>query len=172
MKIVFTLVLCLTLFTGFGQTDIFNVARNGTVEDLIVLVNINKDTVNSINKRGDSPLVLATYYGNNDVALYLAEIAADINIQSKNGTPLIAAVYTSNFVLTKGLLHLGANIEGKDSAGKTPIMYAVITKDIDLVKLLISFKARTDIKDKNNYSVIDYAKQTGDEEIINLIRTN
>ncbi|MFK5879117.1 MAG: ankyrin repeat domain-containing protein [Flavobacteriaceae bacterium] len=172
MKKVFTLVLFFAFYSGFGQTDIFDIARNGTLTDLIILVNSNKDTINTINARGDSPLVLATYYGNNKVALYLAECAKDINIQSKNGTPLIAAIYTSNITLAEGLLKLGADIEGKDSAGKTAIMYALIAKDTELVKLLLSFNAKTDIKDKNNYAVIDYAKQTGDAEIISLIRNN
>lgn len=172
MKIFFNLVLCLVFYSGFAQDDIFDVARKGTVDDLIALINSNKDTINSINDRGDSPLVLATYYGNNEVALHLAKLVPNINIQSKNGTPLIAAVYTQNLYLTEQLLNLGANIEGKDSAGKTVLIYAITAKDLNMVKLLLSFNAKKDIKDKNNYAVIDYAKQTGDEEIINLIRNN
>lgn len=172
MKKVFILILCLNLYTGFGQSDIFEIARSGTLIELISLTKINNDTINSTNKRGDSPLVLATYYGNNEVALYLAEHAKDINVQSKNGTPLIAAIYTDNKILAEGLLKHGADIEGKDSAGKTAIMYALIAKDIELINLLLFHKANTNVKDKNNYAVIDYAKQTGNEEIINLIRNN
>ena len=172
IKKVFTLVLFLTLYSGFSQADIFDVARNGTIDELIILINNNKDTINSINDRGDSPLVLATYYGNNEVALHIAKLVPNINIQSKNGTPLIAAVYTQNLYLTEQLLNLGANIEAKDSAGKTVLIYAITGKDVNMIKLLLSFNAKTDIKDKNNYAAIDYAKQTGDEEIINLIRNN
>jgi len=172
MKKVFTLALFLVFYSSFSQSDIFDVARNGTLDELIILATSNKDTINSINKRGDSPLVLATYYGNNEVALYLAEHAKEINIQSKNGTPLIAAIYTNNKVLTEEFLKLGANIEAKDSAGKTPIMYALIAKNIESVKILLSYKADTNVKDNSNNAVIDYAKQTGDEEIISLIRNN
>ncbi|MDC9724024.1 MAG: ankyrin repeat domain-containing protein [Urechidicola sp.] len=172
MKNVFTLALFFVFYTGIAQSDIFDIARNGTLAELISLIDSNEDTINSINKRGDSPLVLATYYGNNEVALYLAEHTKDINIQSKNGTPLIAAVYTGNKILAEGLLKHGADTEGKDSAGKTAIMYALISKDIELINLLLLYKANTNVKDKNNYAVIDYAKQTSDEEIINLIRNN
>ena len=170
MKNVFILILCLNLYTGFGQSDIFDVARNGNIDDLIVLINSNKDTINSVSKRGDSPLVLATYYGNNEVALHIAKLVPNIDLQTKDGTPLIAAVYTNNIYLTEELLKIGANTEGKDRAGKTALIYAITSKDVNMVKLLLSFKAKTDIKDKNNYAVIDYAKQTGNEEIINLIR--
>lgn len=172
MKKVFTLALFFAFYTGIAQSDIFDIARNGTLDELIALIDSDEDTVNSINKRGDSPLVLATYYGNNEVALYLAKLVPNIDIQSKNGTPLIAAVYTDNIYLTEELLKLGANTEGKDSVGKTALIYAITAKNVSIVKLLLSFKANTDIKDKNNYAVIDYAKQTGNEEIINLIRNN
>ena len=172
MKKAFTLALFFSVYTSIAQSDIFDIARNGTLDELITLIDNNKDTINSVNKRGDSPLVLATYYGNNDIAVHLAKLVPNIDIQSKNGTPLIAAVYTDNIYLTEELLKLGANTESKDIAGKTALIYAITAKNVSIVKLLLSFKAKTDIKDKNSYAVIDYAKQTGNEEIINLIRNN
>lgn len=170
MKIFLNLVFILTVQIASGQLDIFDVARKGTLEQLSNLININQDTVNSINQRGDSPLVLACYYGNNEVAKKLIDIVKDINIESKEGTPLTATIFTKNFELSSYLIKHGANIEQTNKSGQTPLLLALINNDIKAAKLLIEFDANTTIKDKNNMAAIDYAKAINNEDLIKLIR--
>lgn len=155
---------------GFGQIDIFDVARKGTTEQLSNLIKINTDTVNSINLRGDSPLLLACYYGNNEVAKKLIEHVENVNIESKEGIPLTATIYSKNFELTKCLINNGANIEFVDIYGKTPLLWALANGDIQTVKFLIEKGANTSIKDKSNMAAIDYALILKNDEIISSIR--
>lgn len=81
---------------GFSQTDIFDIARKGTVEEVINAMKQNSDIINSLNDQGYSPLILASYRGNTTVAKYLIQKVKDVNGNSTMGTPLMAAVVKGN----------------------------------------------------------------------------
>ena len=73
-----------------NEKDVFDTARYGTVEEMKQLQAANKDIINSVSDMGFSPLILACYRGNNEVAEYLAKNVKDVNYTSDNGTALAA----------------------------------------------------------------------------------
>lgn len=99
------LLFCLFVSNfSFAQSDIFNIARKGTVEELKKLIDENKSLVNTPNNAGFSPLIIATYSSNLHVAKYLLNIAEDINYQSPEGTVLMAAIMRNNIEMVHLLL--------------------------------------------------------------------
>jgi hypothetical protein len=56
------LLLILAFNFSFAQTDVFDCARAGTAEEMDVFFTSNPKLVDSLNKRGSSPLTLAAYY--------------------------------------------------------------------------------------------------------------
>ncbi|WP_347925331.1 ankyrin repeat domain-containing protein [Pontimicrobium sp. SW4] len=152
----------------FCQQSIFDAARSGTVEDIKHLMSINADTINSIEKSGYSPLVLACYSGNDDVAEFLAKNVYDINGDSDHGTPLMAAVYKNRDNLVEMLLNLNANPNKADPNGTTALHYAVIMRNEKIIDLLIKAKSDLSLKDNRNLTAKDYALMTKKKAIIEL----
>jgi len=153
---------------AFAQQNIFDVARFGTVEDVKALMLINTDTINSVEKSGYTPLTLACYRGNDEVAMFLTENVCDVNVGSKNGTSLMAAIYKNREALVKTLLEFGADSNLADASGTTPIHYAVIMRNTKIIELLIAADADFTLKDGSGKTAKEYAAITRNETIIEL----
>ncbi len=164
-------IVCFFCFSTFcfSQDNIFDIARSGTVSDVKQLMKINADTINSIEKKtGYSPLILACYRGNDDVAKYLANHVDDINESGGFGTALMAAVYKKREELVSTLLKLDANPNKADANGTTPLHYAVILRSEKIIELLLKANADVTLKDNRELTAKDYALMTKNEAIIKL----
>lgn len=156
----------------FSQKNIFDVARSGTVEELKDLISIKADTINTANEHGYTPLTLAAYNANDEVALYLIDKVKDINGNSKYGTPLAAAVFKGRIEIVKALVKANANPNIADTNGSTPLHYAIIIRDENMIKMLVDANADVNFKDKRGNSALDYAEMTKNENIILLLNKN
>ncbi|MGL2965680.1 ankyrin repeat domain-containing protein [Flavobacterium sp. XGLA_31] len=171
-KTVLTTLLFLLLHTAFGQetVDVFDIARKGTTAQAKEVVKTNPNAFKTVNKEGFSPLTLACYRGNNDVAKYLIETGCDINQNSSMGTPLMAAIVKGNNEITRYLLEKNANVNLTDANGTTALMYAVMFKNKEVVMLLLQKKANKSPLDSKGKTAFEYAVFSGNEEIINLLK--
>ena len=160
----------LMTISAFSQNNIFEVARNGTIEDIKQLMSINPDTINKINDKGYLPVTLACYSGNEAVGLFLINHVENINGDSKYGTPLMAAVFKGQISLTHALLEAGANPNIADSNKTTPLHYAVLIKSKPIIKLLVDYKADKTLKDNRGKTALDYALMDTNESIIELLK--
>ena len=136
----FTFLFLIVIFnnvTAQDNLDVFDVARKGTIEEVKVIFKKKPNSINALNNEGYSPLVLATYRGNNEVAKFLIENGSDINGNSKMGTPLMAAIVKGNTEIAKLLIEKKANVNSSDANGTTALMYAVQFKNSDILKLLL-----------------------------------
>jgi ankyrin repeat protein len=152
------------------QKDCFDIARKGTVEQMMQLYEANHDVVNSKNDFGFTPLILACYQGNNEVATFLIKKNADINYVSDEGTALMAAVVKGNLELVKVLLMNKANPDLTNSLGTTALMYAVQFNNSDITKLLLEFNANKKQINIEGKTAFEYAVFSKNELIINLLK--
>ncbi|RBA29295.1 ankyrin repeat domain-containing protein [Flavobacterium tibetense] len=170
MKNSVLLILYFFCMQGFSQTDIFQIAKNGTVDELKVLLEENPSAINSVDKRGSTPLILASYYNNQAVAFELIDKGAKIDTAIEMGTALMAAVVKGNYEITKILLENGANPNLKDANQSTALVYATLFKNKEIMLLLVKHNADATIKDARNFSALDYAKQFNDNELIQILK--
>lgn len=154
---------------SFSQKNIFDVARNGTVDEVKRLMSIDPDTINKSDANGYLPLTLACYRGNSEVATFLAERVADIDGGSKYGTPLMAAVFKDEYELVVTLLKLKANPDLTDVSGTAPLHYAAMKQNEDIVKLLVAAHADINLKDNKGRTAMDYAKISDNKKIIDIL---
>ena len=103
------LLLILAFNFSFAQTDVFDCARTGTARRNGSLLHYNPKLVDALNDRGSSPLTLAAYYNNLEVANYLINKVDNINGNSKDGTPLMAAVVKGHIEIAKAFVEAGAD---------------------------------------------------------------
>lgn len=168
MRIVIFLLFMIS--SSFAQKDVFAIARNGTVEEMKTLFEKDVNCVNQVNDFGFSPLILAAYRGNFEVAKYLITIVNDINYQSPEGTALMAAVMRNNTELILLLIEKKANLDLTSQNGVTALMLATQFKSIEIIKILLQNKANKLLKDNEGKTAFEYAVNTNNETIIKLLK--
>lgn len=170
------LLLCYCILCSYNAiaqspTSIFEIARTGSLTDIQQLYQTNPTQIDSINSMGYTPLILACYRGNTEVASFLASHTQKIDYVSTNGTALAATVYKGDVATAKLLLDHKANPSMPDGNGTTPIVYAIQFQNQELVKLLLAYGANKTIKDHTGKTPFEYAVETGNPTIIHLLKT-
>ena len=157
---------------GFSQNpiDVFEIARTGTTEQANNALAGNKQIFNVTNEHGFTPLILACYRGNDDVAKVLINNGSDINKNSPMGTALMAAAVKGNNDIIKILLANGANPDLADNNGTTALMYAVQFRNKELVQMLLEAKADKRKVDGKGRTAFEHAVFGGQDDIINLLK--
>lgn len=150
--------------------SIFDIARTGTVAEVTDLMKQNPDIINQVNENGFSPLILACYRGNTEVAKYLIDHVKDLNYKSKEGTALAGLAVKYNKDLVERLLKKKADPNIADATGYTPLFWAVKFGNKELVELLLQYKADKTKKDSMGMTPFEYALKTDHKEIINLLK--
>lgn len=150
--------------------DVFEIARKGTADDAKVALSKNANAFNTLNAEGYSPLILACYRGNNEVAKLLIETGSDINGSSKMGTPLMASIVKGNTEIAKILIEKKANIHATDANETTALIYATNFKNYEIVSLLIKAGADYTKKDNRGNSALDYAILLDDDKLIETLK--
>lgn len=171
MKKLLLLTTLLCFFNSKAQNKtVFDIAREGTLIEMQNLDKSNPDSINSVNENKSSPLILACYRGNIEVAKFLIKNVKDINYNSDMGTALMAATYKNQTELVKLLLEKKANPNATDANGTTALLLAVQFKNTQLVKLLLEYNADKTIKDSKEKTAFEYAVFSENEQIINLLK--
>lgn len=150
--------------------SIFDIARKGSLDEIEAFLKSNPNAIDSENKNGFTPLILACYSGNNKVATFLVEKGCDLNHKSEMGTALMAAVVRGNSEMVTILLNHNADINSSDDNGVTALLFAVKFTNVEIIKLLLSHKADKTLMDKEGKTAFEYAVLSGKEEIINLLK--
>ena len=172
MKVKLLLIICsiLVCFQMNAQSGIFEIARHGCVEDLQGILNNNPEVINYKNTSGFTPLTLACYNGNLEVATLLAKKVENINVNSDVGTALMAAVFKNDIKIAKLLLDFGADTNIADPNGTSALHYATRFTNKEIIKLLVAYGADINLKDSKGFSALDYALLAKDESILKLLK--
>ncbi|MDR2192516.1 MAG: ankyrin repeat domain-containing protein [Endomicrobium sp.] len=117
---------------------------------------------------GMTPLMLAVYKGEFEMAKTLIENGADVDAFTLSGlTPLCFAAIVKDAKTAKYLIEKGADINLKNEKGQSPLLFASSNNDFDMVKLLVENGADISVKDKKGVSA---HKITKSKEIQNYLK--
>lgn len=172
-NVIFIISIFMTLSFMTAQEkakSIFDISRTGTVAEVKDLMKQDPDIINKTNENGFSPLILACYRGNVEVAKFLMDNVKDINYKSQEGTALAGLSVKYNKDLVTYLLNKNADPNITDSTGATPLFWAVKFGNRELTELLIKHKADQSKKDSMGMTPFEYALQTNNKDIINLLK--
>ena len=162
--------LVLLFILQLQAQDVFQIARNGSVTEMQALFEKNPKVINEESNEWYSPLILACYNNNVEVTRFLIEHGADVNGDSKMGTPIMAAVVKNNREIINLLLEKDVDVSKGDTNGSTALHYAVMFKHYDIIPLLLKKYADKNQKDYRDLSPLDYAIMSKDEKLINLLK--
>jgi uncharacterized protein len=166
-QIAFLLLLCTSLKAQ--DKNVFDVARKGTLSEIQDIYKQNPELVNTINDNKATPLILACYRNNEQVALYLSDKVSNINYNSGMGTALMAAIMSGNKVIIEKLISKKADLDQKDIQGKTALIYAAFNNNLEIAQLLIKAGANSKLSDNEKRTALDYAKFNKNTQLIILL---
>ncbi|AZV26152.1 hypothetical protein CT157_09075 [Pseudomonas syringae] len=141
--------------------QVFNKAREGDAVMLDRLITAGLP-VNLTNSKGDTLLMLASYYGHVDAVQVLLKHNADPEQRNGNGqSPIAGAAFKGDLAVVKALVAGGAQIEGASFDGRTALMMAAMFNRVEIVDFLIDQGADPKAKDANGITALDAARTMG-----------
>jgi ankyrin repeat protein len=168
---LFLLFFCLSFSFSWTsllaqERSVFDIARSGSQQEIEALYQKNPAILESIDERGSTPLLLASYRNNEAVALYLLNHTKNLNHNSGMGTALMAAVMANNSNLVGKFIEKKADLDQVDKGGKSALIYAAFFNRNPIVKLLVDAGANRNIKDIDSRTALDYATFSKNTEAI------
>ncbi|NJM43202.1 MAG: ankyrin repeat domain-containing protein [Brachymonas sp.] len=132
-----------------------------------VLINAPKIDVNHLTEQGESPLMMAVFKGQVELAAQLIKLGADVN---KTGwTPLHYAATSGHTQLVKILLENHAYIDSESPNKTTPLMMAAHYGTPGVVKLLLEEGADVSLKNELGMTAIDFAQAARKQDSVDII---
>lgn len=150
-----------------GNTPLHHACGNGQGEVVRVLLEKDKDSVNSMNDDGETPLLLAVKRSNLVIVQLLLAAGAKPEQADLNGVlPLHIAAAGGELFVAKALIGAGAQIDAKTTEGQTPLILAARYGRNDVTAMLTEAGADVNAVDNEQHSALYYATEAGFAEIV------
>lgn len=154
-SLIFWLMLALAIAPGAGWADdptpnkrLLTAAADGNTAEVNDAL-MGGANINTTDKWGRTPLMLAAAWGRPEVIRILIEHEPDVNLRDVHGnTALLFAAQRKGSEPAGWLLYKGADVNATNDDGNSPLIYAVQTGDSTLVYFMLAFGAH--VNTKNN----------------------
>lgn len=121
---------------------------------------------------GFTPLTLACFFGHPEIAAFLVDQGANVNLPADNPmqvAPLHAAAAARQSAIVRLLVQAGANVNQPQQQGFRPLHAAAQNGDIESVRLLLEHGADRQARADNNQTAADLAMLRGDAATVALL---
>jgi len=158
------------LIEAGADLDIFDAAAIGRLDVVQEYIEAWARWVNEHGRDGFTPLQLACYFGQEEVALWLLEHGADVDAIAQNAQrirPLhAAAAGKGSLDLLRALLERGADPNARQSGGFTALHTAADRGDVEMARLLLEYGADLAVEDDEGRTPPDLAREKGQEAFV------
>lgn len=145
-------------------------SESGDVESVRMVVEAGVDP-NGIDKRGNTPLLMAASGGNAEMVKALLELNADPNQPDRDGwTPLMLSIHLEHVEAVNTLIVGGAEVDRGGPHGRTALLFSAAEGKTGMVELLLSHGARVDQADENGCTALMEAAEWGHFETFKLLQ--
>jgi len=151
---------------------LFEACAAGKFDVVAHLLYTHPEAVNDYAEDGFTPLGLACYFGQFEVARYLVLKGADVNLPSNNGFhvfPIHSAAAGNYTDIARMLVDNGAQVNVKQQAGATPLHSAAQNGNLELLILLLEHGAETNSRMEGGKLPADLAREKGYAEIAEIL---
>jgi ankyrin repeat protein len=150
------------------EISLFEAAAAGKFDVVANMVYHHPEAINFYAEDGFTPLGLACYFGQYEIARYLVLKGADVNLPSNNGFrvyPLHSAAAGNYTQIARMLIENNAQVNVRQQAGVTALHSAAQNGNIDLLILLLEHGADVNIRMEGGKLAADLAREKGFTEI-------
>ena len=153
---------------------VHELARSGTVEQMMACLDKDSASVNRLSDRGITPFILACYRGNNEVAKVLAQRGADIRYCAAEGSALYGIIFKNNLEMLSFILDQGVSPDDtcQFSQFGTPLHMAMSMKRYEIVDILLSKNPNLKIPDQKGRSIQELLLFYQDEHLTTIFTSH
>ena len=139
--------------TGELNEELYEAVLHEEFENIDRLLKAGVD-VNIRFEDGYTPLVVAAVVGHLEIALFLIEKGANVNVRNlESGKSLLEmAAWEGNMKMASVLLDNGANVNSRNKVGLTPLMTAALNGHTKMVVKLLEKDANVNARDINDFT--------------------
>jgi ankyrin repeat protein len=166
------ILLIFLIFTASHASaqNIFDIARSGSAQQMQTLLKKHPEQLNLSSEQGATPLLLATYRGNHEVAAVLLEAGADPNQCFKEGAPIYGVIFKADKEMLDLLIKYGVNMNQACQVEELgyPIHLAINLLRFEQIKQLLDAGVRLDVRDAQGRTVADLLRLHQNPELTAL----
>jgi ankyrin repeat protein len=154
------------------EINLFEAAAAGKFDVVAHLIYTHPEAINYYASDGFTPLGLACYFGQHEIARYLVLKGAEVNLPSNNGFnvfPIHSAAAGNYTDIARLLIESGANVNVKQQAGVTPLHSAAQNGNLDLLILLLEAGADVNARMEGGKLPADLAREKGFDDIAEVL---
>jgi len=169
---IFLIVLSvLTVASEMPAETIFTAAKKGDLESVKRIAARDPSRVNALDDEKYTPLHWACIRAHWDVAEFLIEQGAELNVRGGDGgTPLNWAAHHDSVEIVETLLSKGAELNIQNQWGMTELHTAVWRGNVHVVACLLEHGSDPNIKTREGWTAMHYAFRSGHDHVIELLK--
>jgi len=151
--------------------EIHNAVRSGDMEKVKTLLAGHAEWLNDPDQNQKTPLHLALESGHIDIARYLIELGADINLKDKDAaSPLHNAAYLGNLEIVDRLIKKGAaSVNEGNFRGQTPLHFACEKGHPEVVARLLDAGADIEAGDALGRTPLMVTSMSRNMEVVKIL---
>lgn len=160
------------LLNYVGDLNLFEAAAVGQFDVVAHLVYTHPELINEYSSDGFTPLGLACYFGQAEIARFLVLKGADVNMPSKNGFnvyPIHSAVAANENDIVRTLIDGGAQVNVRQNSGVTPLHSAAQNGNLEVLILLLEHGADVATRMEGGKLPADLAREKGFDDIADIL---
>ncbi|MBB5393389.1 MULTISPECIES: ankyrin repeat domain-containing protein [unclassified Herbaspirillum] len=152
-----------------GYTGLMLAIREDSMQAFDLLVNAPDVNLEAQATNGDTPLMLAAFYGNVPVVKLL--LSREVEVNRPGWAPLHYAAINGNAEIVGLLLEASAYIDAESPDEQmTPVMLAAMRGRVAAVAALRDGGADLTLKNKDGLTALDLARRYGQTEVIGVLQ--
>jgi uncharacterized protein len=154
------------------ELDVFAACMAGAKERVAELTREDPSLIGAFSHDGWTPLHLACFFKQPEIAQALIMQGAGVNARSRNAManmPLHAAVSARNLDAARALLENGGEVNARQHGGWTALHAASQNGDVEMVRLLIAGGANIGVRADNQQNAMDLALGKGHQAVVDAL---
>lgn len=174
MKNISVLIFfCFTSMLLFAQ-DLHELARSGSVAEMEQFLKKEPNAINKLSDRGFTPFILACYRGNNEVAKYLMNNGADVNVCTSEGSAIYGIIFKNNTEMLSYLLENGASPNDTCQFHQfgSPLHMAMALKRYEIVEILLKKGANKSLPNQEGTSIQELLIRYSDDKLTTIFKSH
>ena len=170
-----SLLLCFFVLTFAGPLRseggaLITLIKEAKLDDALLMISKGKG-INERGKANITPLMVATYYGYEDLVRALIDQGADIDARNDDlSFPLLEAVKRGHLKIAKILVDEGARINMYDKNKQSPLIFAAMKGYSDVADYLLQNGAVPEFFDKKRKNSYFYARAANNPKVLKRLK--